>query len=42
MINDNYKTKSITMVKNLKCYLMVEGLVKTENGIEKKLFVEGY
>ncbi len=21
---------------------MVEGLVKTENGIEKKLFVEGY
>ena len=30
------------MVKNLKSYLLVEALVKTENGIEKKLFVEGY
>jgi hypothetical protein len=42
MINDNCKTKSITMVKNLKSYLLVEALVKTENGIEKKLFVEAY
>jgi hypothetical protein len=42
MINENCKTKSITMVKNLKSYLLLEALVKTENGIERKLFVEGY